>query len=87
MARHPFPIPPAELIERAREVLAAGVHRWPDLAQDFEFTGACVCVCGGGGGGGGEGAHVGIVADGVVKVVCKWVRLRLRLLVRLLALQ
>ncbi|KAG2424116.1 hypothetical protein HXX76_014790 [Chlamydomonas incerta] len=36
--RHPFPLPPAELIARARQVLAAGVARWPHLADDFEFS-------------------------------------------------
>ncbi|KXZ45656.1 hypothetical protein GPECTOR_52g55 [Gonium pectorale] len=38
MARHPFPIPPGELIAKARKVLAVGVYRWEDLSDDFEFS-------------------------------------------------
>ncbi|KAG2428858.1 hypothetical protein HYH02_014269 [Chlamydomonas schloesseri] len=37
-ARHPFPLPPAELIARAKQVLAVGVAEWPHLAPDFEFS-------------------------------------------------
>ncbi|EFJ45079.1 hypothetical protein VOLCADRAFT_94556 [Volvox carteri f. nagariensis] len=38
MARHPFPIPPHELIARARRIFALGVAHWRNLSDDFEFT-------------------------------------------------
>ncbi|GLC41267.1 WD repeat-containing protein 91 [Pleodorina starrii] len=38
IARHPFPIPPADLVEMARQVLAVGVYKWPHLSEDFQFS-------------------------------------------------
>ncbi|KAI8466288.1 MAG: hypothetical protein J3K34DRAFT_434302 [Monoraphidium minutum] len=39
LAASTFPIPPAELVARAKRILAKGVHRCQDqLAQDFNFS-------------------------------------------------
>lgn len=49
LAAHRFPIPPEQLVAKAKMVLALGVHNSQDLAEDFQFSGRL-----GGGLGGGQ---------------------------------
>lgn len=41
---HPFALPPAKLINLAKEVLAVGVHKSDKLGEDFVFSGGCAAA-------------------------------------------